>query len=93
MSEQSSVPVYRYAYTSKRDSKRYVVRVTIYERIVKDDIVMLMLRAVGAWPDRDDLAKLAATGIPMCAVIILAVEDEDEWRGANLKAEEGQWAA
>ncbi len=87
-----SETVYRYTYTSRRDGKRYTVRCVLHQRHEREDTVLLFLRAIGRWPDREDLAELAdaaeAKGTPMVTGILLPLEDEVEWRAANLRAEE-----
>lgn len=90
--------VYRYAYTSRRDDKRYIARVTIHDRYEVNDLIVLMLRPVGRWPDREDLNALAdeteRRGIPMVSVILLTHENEAAWCEANLRPEDGKaWAA
>ncbi len=88
-----SDPVYRYTYTSRRDGKRYTVRCTLHLRHENEGSVILFLRAIGRWPDREDLAALAdaaeAKGTPVVSGILLPLEDEAEWRATNLRAEEG----
>jgi hypothetical protein len=86
-------PIYRYTYTSRRDGRRYTARVTLHSRHENEGVVLLFLRAIGPWPDRKDLTELAEAaekkGTPLVSGVMLPAEDEDEWREANLRPEEG----
>lgn len=90
-------PIFRYSYSSKRDGKRYTARVVLYARIEKEGHALLLIAAVGRWPDREDIGALAdlceAKSTPMCTAILLPLEAEADWIAQNLRPEEGLWAA
>ena len=81
--------VYRYAYSSKK-GLRCVARVTLFKRVVADDMgkVLLMLRCVGgAWPDSPKLTEAHVHGVPVCKGVLLEMDEEMEWREDNLVPE------
>ncbi len=83
-------PVYRFAYPSKA-GPRCVARVTLYGRVANEDtgFVLLMLRCVGgAWPDRLDVTEKETKGKPVCKGVLMTIEEEHEWRHANLIPED-----
>lgn len=90
--------IYRYTYTSPlAKGGRFTARVTLYERMEHQGMILLLLRPIGRWPDREDLSELAdeaeKQGVPMVKGVLLFPENEVKWREENLRPEDsGEWA-